>query len=187
MGRFDRTKNIFGVYYLNYYYRFYEWTQLPLLSLFFIIKRRRQSNLRANLQTAYILCINQRILGHNKKVSAEQNNNKYIKCYGIFHACISIPRWPCNVGAQISTHACAICTQRASKMDALAKKKSQIYQEIFCFKTFLNEKCSFLIGSNARFFKMKINGVAQTLYRLARIQQTRESAILGIFTKGLKK
>ena len=43
------------------------------------------------------------------------------------------------------------------------KKNPKFTRKFFCFKTFLNEKCSFLIGSNARFFKMKINGVEMML------------------------
>jgi len=73
------------------------------------------------------------------------------------------------------------------KCGALAKKNPKFTTGIFFVFKMKTEKCSILIGPQDRFFKMKINGVAQALHRKARIQQFGQSAILGIFCSGLNQ
>ena len=100
--------------------------------------------------------------------------------YLTIHACIHIPFWTRNGGAQISTYAYTICNQANAKMHALAKKKIPNLHRKFI----LNEKnAQFWL---VRFFKWKINGAVRALCT-AIFQQIRQSAVLEIWSSGLKK
>ena len=103
------------------------------------------------------------------------------------NAIIPIPDRLRNPGAANTTCAYTICNQLNAKMWCSGQKKSQIYHRNFFVFKMKTEKCSILIGPQDRFFKMKINDVAQALHRKTRIQQFGQSAILGIFCSGLNQ
>ena len=80
--------------------------------------------------------------------------------YLTIHACIHIPFWTRNGGAQISTYAYTICNQANAKMHALAKKKiPNLHRKFilnekmlnFDWSDFLNEKlmaACFVVGTD---------------------------------------
>ena len=107
--------------------------------------------------------------------------------YCAINVSMQIPDRPRNPGAANATCAYTMCNQVKAKCVALAKKNPKITTGNFFVFKMKNEKCWILIGPQDQFFKMKINGAVKTLYRMYRIQESRESAILNIFLNGLKK